>query len=421
MVRTIAILSLVSAFGCQGYRFKQVSPLPVQIVHQTVNIATNHKPPYLLIVQDTSGSMNEPIQLQAKSGDSCISPNNGYASCVLDNSCPSPQDSADCQTRMVLTADDIQGALNQVAPKTTGVFSVGLASFPYTDPTSLSPSSNQCQAGAIEVPIEDATEGIPSIDGWYTKLLSTANQPGGGTPTAATLSGSVATDPDMTNPDPTTPKYVILVTDGLPNCDSGNGCQSEAWSDGQDHGCESPSILQQSGVNASPPSGCVCSFGACPDPKAQNAGAACCPSNSPLYCLDDQATVSAIASLKANQNVTTYVVGMGYDYNNGAILDAMAQAGGTGTHFQANDPATLQSTLVKLIQTVTASCKYTLDAPPADPSLIEVTLDGKTLTAGDANGYTFVPPNEVELQGTACATVTDGQQHDLEISAVSTP
>ncbi|MHB1846887.1 MAG: hypothetical protein ACYCWW_18865 [Deltaproteobacteria bacterium] len=410
--------ALASSLACQEYRFRQVTPLPVHVIHQHPTISAVQKPPYVMIVQDTSGSMNEPIQLQAPNGDSCISPNNGYASCALDNSCPSSADDADCQTRMVLTAQDVQGALNQLKPAAGALF-VGLASFPYTDPKSLGPSSDQCQAGAVEVSVQDAVEGIPAIDGWYTSLLANSNQPSGGTPTAATLSIAVANDSHMSDPDPSVPKYVILVTDGLPNCDSSHPCGSEPWSDGVAHGCESVKVLATQGTNATPPTGCVCSFGTCPDPSAKNAGATCCPANSPLYCLDDQASINAVAGLKANQNITTYVVGLGYDYNNGTILDAMAAAGGTGTHLQANDPATLQSTLAKLLQSVTVSCKYTLDAPPANPALIEVTLDGQPLTQGDPNGYSFLPPDQITLDGTACTTVTNGQQHDLEITAIS--
>ena len=155
----------------------------------------------------------------------------------------------------------------------------------------------------------------------------------------------------------------------------------------------------------------------------------CCPQTAvgtaeePWYCLDDVNTEAEIASLYAKQNITTYVVGMGYDYgSNVSVLNAMAAAGhGNSTAFQANTPAALQSAITGLIQTVSATCSYTLEAEPVNPALITVTLNNVELVEGDPNGYTYTPPTSLSINGSSCTALTNqnGTAENLQITAIA--
>ncbi|MHB8419335.1 MAG: hypothetical protein ACYDCL_14755 [Myxococcales bacterium] len=420
MPRPLFTLAALAALaGCQSYRFENVPTQPVTFVNDQVQLHGAQKAPSIMIVQDTSGSMCESIQLADSAGNACVSTAGNadakYCSFCQPGDTSSVGSSADCggggacATKMQLTSSAMNQILGELNP-TKGSLFLGLTAFP-------SDSSCGTPTAAV-VPIGDATQTIPQIEAFYSSI---ADNPNGGTPTAATL-GVVAQDPAMT--DPTARKFVLLVTDGLPNCNGGNACGTAAWSNGQSYGCESPNFLAGpgGGPNASPPAGCTCSFGSCNDLTVT---ASCCTGPSPLFCLDGTAAVGAVQALY-NQGVTTYVVGMGLDYSAGAaaVLDEMAQAGQNSPdagHIQANDPATLLSVLQNLIRTLSANtCSYFLDQPPVDPGLITVAFNGQVVPNDPNQGWTFVSPNEIDLHGSLCTEITDGGTGgELEITAVA--
>jgi hypothetical protein len=296
---------------------------------------------YVMIVQDLSGSMCEPVQPSAPNGGaSCLSTAEavkGYCSVCSpgDGDCTDP---TDCASQLQLASSTMIAVLN-LTPG-SGQLYVGLASFPGT-------GSTTCETGSVLIPVGDAVGNIPQIVQFYQEAV-----PSGGAPMAATLAVA-ANDPAMGNPDPTVRKIILLVTDGLPNCAATSACTSEPWSNGQSYGCASPAevaaTLPSGGPMPTPPMGCSCSFGGCPETDE----ASCCPvttgSTEASYCLDDQNTESEIGNLYATQNITTYVVGTGHGYaTNPTVLNAMAAAG-HGTLFQASAPAPLQAFLLSLI------------------------------------------------------------------------
>ncbi|HUB05487.1 MAG TPA: hypothetical protein VMB50_00710 [Myxococcales bacterium] len=423
MPRRLTALAALAVLGaCQNYRFEKINAQPVAIVNQQVTIGAKLSPPDIMIVQDLSGSMSEPIQLTAPaSGQSCLA-TSGPGSCAgycasCSPGCGPCSDPTDCGSKMQLVTTAMTGILNGLKPA-AGQLNMGLTSFG-------GGNNDGCVTGTIQVHIGDAVTTIPEIDQIYNSA-----SPAGGTPTAATLQVA-ATDPALTNPDPSARKFIILVTDGLPNCSEDSeatACQSAKWPDGNTYGCASPNwqVPQVNGQDQQPPPGCVCSFGSCADPSKNTSD--CCEaasvagSEAPWYCLDDQGTENVIASLYANQNIVTYVVGLGYDYaSSPTVLNAMAAAGhGSPTAFQASSPAALQTQLTNLIETVAATCVYTLDQPPVDPGLITVTLNGTQLQPNDPNGYTFSPPQTITINGTSCASITSGgSEESLQITAIA--
>jgi hypothetical protein len=400
-MRKLSLLALVLGFGsaCQGYHFKSVQPRPVVLINKSIDTGVQVAPPVLIIAQDTSGSMCEPISSADPVGDGGL--------CASDPT----------RSKMAITSNAMIQIFDTLNP-TTHPFNLGLYSFP---------SDSSCGAGTQQVPTTDAGTAIPAIQLWYATI---ANNVGGGTPTAQTLA-AVANDPAFAHSAATSKKVLLLVTDGLPNCNAGNPCANLPWTDGKIHGCESPEyVADVLGIDAGAPTGCSCSQLACDTSTNQSTGATCCTNKDPNACLDAQASVAAVADLYQNHQVTTYVIGMGFDLKltSGATLDAMAQAGQGGNpdagHFSADTPQQLQDALQSIITLVTESCIYNLDSPPADPRLIELVLDGTTLTQGAPDGFLYFPPPaaggpaQVQLQGTACTQLQNGQTHSLKIHAV---
>ncbi len=108
----------------------------------------------------------------------------------------------------------------------------------------------------------------------------------------------------------------------------------------------------------------------------------------PLDRLDSAATVKAIAALAA-AGVPTYVVGVPGSGPYGALLNQMALAGGTARALtpyyypvDTTDTAAFNATLSTVAAQITATCVLTLSAPPSDPSLVNVYLDGVVVPAG---------------------------------------
>jgi hypothetical protein len=130
------------------------------------------------------------------------------------------------------------------------------------------------------------------------------------------------------------PAYVLLITDGLPNCDynlNGTTCN-----------CQAP---DQSYCDPS-----VCDF-------CDSAGN-CNYCGTPAYCLDDSAMSAAAASLNS-AGIKVFVVGFGAGTsgNNLAVLNAVAAAGGTTHAYSAQDQTELRSQLTTIVGSVGTCCQ----------------------------------------------------------------
>ncbi len=409
----LVVLSVAAFSGCQGYKVQPVIPGTTQVVNQH-NVGATLSAPNVMIVQDLSGSMCEPIQEPAPNGMSCLATAGGpgvqgYCS-VCSPGGGACTDPADCDSKLQLVAANMASALAGLKIQ-RGQLNLGLASF-----GTLS-QADQCATGQIQVPIGDAVSTIPLIDQFYQSAAA-----GGGTPTAATLAVAAK---DNGLQDPTARNFIFLVTDGYPNCEATSACTSEAWTNtnGQSFGCASPANVTAANptlTNPQPPADCACSFGAC----AAAGGVDCCPiaNGSPeeaWYCLDDQGTDGELASLYTNQKITTDVVGMGYDFgSNSNVLQQMA-ASGHGTLYTAKTPAQLTAAITALLGGTGQGCTYTLDAVPKSADLISVSFNNQLLVAGDANGYVFEPPQTVVIQGTPCDDLEAGAPAgELQITAI---
>lgn len=118
-------------------------------------------------------------------------------------------------------------------------------------------------------------------------------------------------------------------------------------------------------------------------------------------------TVAAITAAAApGTDIKTYVIGIGPEAGN---LTAFAQAGGTTDFFPASSPDALTQALTTIVGTV-ASCDFTMAEQPSDPTNLGVYLDNTTKVPRDsAEGYSLGADNvTVTLNGSYCAGLKDG-------------
>jgi hypothetical protein len=228
----------------------------------------------------------------------------------------------------------------------------------------------QCEAPSA--PVVDVGTGTAG----QIKTALTNTPVCGGTPTAATLNAVktyLASKQDNHN------KYVLLATDGGPNC---NATILNPWCP-----CTSPPVA-----------------GVCP---AQN-------------CLDDTATYNALDGLR-NAGIKTYVIGLSSDTSLATVLANMATHGGTNQPYAPTDPAAIKKAFGD-IAAVVASCTFDMDCSQIqDPGLVNFYFgaNGDQLVrydTGHTNGWDWTTrcvkntpgKGTVEFFGAACDAIRNG-------------
>jgi hypothetical protein len=282
---------------------------------------------------------------------------------------------------------DLTAAVPAALSDFAGVLRLGLEFFPaatvaLTCQATL--TNNQCcvmpeVTSPLTVPVQAGTLALSAIQ----NALSTVS-PGGGTPMAAALErayhyytgeGSALTGD----------KYVLLVTDGGPNCNTELTTECPA-----DHCTRN----LDGNLAVCPPSGTI----------------SCC--NSPvLYsaCLDDTRVADRISQLRL-AGIRTIVVGLPGSAPYAAYLDVFATAGGMASGaYLATDGANLTSILRSIMASLAPDCQITLDAPPPDITRTNVLVDCApvTSTTTDADGsWTYDPASvSVMLTGAVCDAI----------------
>jgi hypothetical protein len=221
-----------------------------------------------------------------------------------------------------------------------------------------------------------------------TFIKATNFPAGGGTPTAATfnvLSPALVSLAGKT--------FVILATDGGPNCDTAISCTVSACT-----------------ANIEGEAGCTLD------------GPSCCTGEYTDNCLDSVATVQAVTALAA-LGVPTYVVGVPGSGPYAGLLDQLALAGGTARPsppyyypVDSADQSDFTTALRQVAAKITASCTLTLSQAPPDPTQVNLYLDGVVVPQSPTNGWTL-SGTTVTLEGTTCQQVLAGDSLDLRIVA----
>lgn len=246
----------------------------------------------------------------------------------------------------------------------------GLMTFPGVRPRADGDdddNENECAPGGLDVPVNFNTG--PMIAS--TLQMMDAD---GRTPTAAALQAALPIISTSVSPDQTVPpRYVLLVTDGDPNCGEGSA-------GGRGGGGRDDSARMQ--------------------------------------------TIRAIEALTA-AGVKTYVVGYqtaGSDFVD--QLDRMAAAGGTGdtTHRSVASGADLNMTLSTIAANV-ISCAYQLPTPASDTRNVLVRVGGRGRNLDDTtDGFRIEKDKRtITLLGKACEEVQAGATFAVEVTCEPVP
>jgi hypothetical protein len=236
------------------------------------------------------------------------------------------------------------GAVNALFMKYSGSAQWGLSIFPHSP-------QNACSQGQLDVPVAAGTTMaiLNKLNGMTDQTI------GGNTPTNQTLQGMLGSAAGLA--DATKSNYVLLMTDGLPNC-------------GGDDKAVAATIAQ-------------------------------------LYA--------------QTPSVRTFIVGIGNDTNsNPGALNAWADAGHTArtgaTHYyQVNTANDLTAAFADIVNGV-ASCTYQLTQKPADASLIVAYIGGVAVAQDPANGTTYdAGSNSLVFHGASCDKIKSGATSSLDI------
>jgi hypothetical protein len=289
-----------------------------------VNQGATRLPPDILIIQDKSGSMND----------------------SADGTCTSS-----CGTKSKWS--QVTAALNQVVGMTDTSVNWGLKFF-----------SDNGHCGANGAPA--VSVGAGKAAAIMTAISGT--KPGGNTPTRDAVATGAAYLKGLTD---TNPKYLLLATDGLPNC----------------------------------PAGC----------SLTNPSNACTMTDNPA---EDKAATDAVAAAAAD-GFPVFVVGVGMTgadatLNNMAVAGGRPQTGAATSFYSVTDTASLVSALQAILGRV-GSCKFTVgDAPNSMTSVDQIdvfgdgTLISKDMSRADGWDYTNTSHTEIQIYGPKCDAIMAG-------------
>jgi hypothetical protein len=234
----------------------------------------------------------------------------------------------------------VSGAVQQLVNQRQGSVEFGLSLYP--------DGGASCGTGRINV-------GTALSQGAnIANILNSSPPSDGRTPTASTLAAAASY---FANVGSNQAKFVLLATDGVPNCRAGAG-----------------------------------------DPDAS----------------DDANTLAAVRSLRA-RGVRTFVLGIGQgtqDYDPG-LLNRLADAGGTARNgstkfYEVGNQAALGSALESAISTA-SNCIFPLKSAVTSDSEIGVSIGANPVTRDPShvNGWDFDPSsNTISFYGNACSTLS---------------
>jgi hypothetical protein len=392
LVAALAALAvpLATLMACQVYDFEPVTPLSLGQTSQVTTLQVTPFKPNLLLLVDKSGSMDLPLDV---TNLACFTAPGGEV-CGQDKSYPC--DVATCPTRWSTLSTTVTEFLTPPAVD-AGAPSArfGLTFFPQPPDSDV---NNQCVPtlsvlAPIDAGVDDSTAALDNLANAASAALATVQSSnpqgptgtGGGTPTGNSLKYFNSNPAAVV--DPVRDAYVLLLTDGLPNCNTDLG----------------PTV----GTSA-----CVCTLQSdqdCLDARPLGIG-----------CLDNAATVNVISELLSVQHITTVVLGFGADTAAPAAagtLQQMAIAGGfpprlcpnknqscgptnpcdlsTGQcskqYYEATDAESLSLALEQIYAGVGAkACIVPLQETPTNQQLISVLVNGAPVLSG-ADTWAYQP------------------------------
>jgi hypothetical protein len=274
--------------------------------------------------------------------------------------------------------------------------SFGLEFFPFADDPKATPDTCETPTSMdLLVPVGSGDQTVPQIEDAFSTYA-----PAGGTPTADALAHALDYFQNGDGKDLPGTSYVLLATDGGPNCNTDLSCDASTCT----INLENSDATAQCG-------------GSCCDPKLDPAG------NS--NCLDQDRTVAQVKSL-ADAGVKTFVVGIPGSEFFGQTLDKLAVAGketnpnAPPSYYQvtSSDGAQgLTDVLTQITSGLITSCRLQLTSKPDDPNyqgLLNVEIDGSDVPQQGPDGWTVdttTSPPTIVLAGKTCDYM---EQHGAE-------
>ncbi len=233
-------------------------------------------------------------------------------------------------------------------------------------------------SAAVNVPITAGTLSVPEI---ADQLDDTS--PGGGTPTAIALDSALDYFVNGAGAALEGGKYVLLATDGGPNCNEDLSCDADTCTTNLDGSCTS---------------GNCCSF-----------------SNTRNQCLDADRVLSKLQAL-TDAGISTFVVGLPGTQQYATYLDEFAEAGGVpassgDTSYYAVSEDEGVEGLLSVFETITTqlvrSCDIPLSQVPSQPDQVNVAIDCDVVaqSSDDGSGWDYdepTAPTAVILRGPVC-------------------
>jgi len=285
---------------------------------------TTREPPDVLLLLDRSASLFYTIEQDCfcSDEDAAASGTTNYRLC---------DDTANCSTRW----SAVKPAVIDTVSNSKDV-QWGLKFFP-------TPDAPQCSVSPdMEVPIgPDTADAVKSQIENATLALST--------PTSAALK---AASDYLKTVDDNRPKFILLATDGEPNCARGQIMNSDV-------------------------------------PGASQAAKSSYDAGYPVF-----------------------VVGIGPNLGN---LTQIASSGGTNDYYPVSSPDDLVKAFADISKLI-ASCTFTLDEVPPDINNVGVYLDKNLVQKDSVNGWSFGGGNRtIQLNGEACEMVTSGQATEVQL------
>lgn len=140
-------------------------------------------------------------------------------------------------------------------------------------------------------------------------------------------------------------------------------------------------------------------------------------------CDKNQANILAPVQAMAARGIETYVVGLPGSSGAAALLDAIAQAGGTQKYLSPADPKELENQLSQIASSAIDQCTFTFDPLPPDPHQVHLVVsDGANPNGyeiaqddGGADGWTLSPDGKTAtLLGATCDAAKNGSFTSLE-------
>lgn len=287
----------------------------------------------------------------------------------------------------------------------------GLALYPWAEPGSCNclpgymedPANAQkccnvdgcnamCSTGDVCNTVEANVE-VAAFNAKPIIVAMEAAKPDGSTPTRHAVLDATAYLEKLASPNP---KYILLASDGSPNCRAGHGGMAE-----------------------------VCPFDATPDDKSPLFGPCCRGGVCDVVRVYNE-EVDTVLAIKAahDKGIKTYVVGMAlpagltnydailsYSVNQGAVVGGTARKDGPPYYYPVEDGDELKKALLEIAGQL-IGCEYVLEAQPPDPTNMLLIINGMEVPrdATGSNGWELSGPDAggqytIELFGPACDAI----------------